>query len=104
MILLLWWGLEVSCDNSSNTSYFPPDVKICSAKDPKLDECFTNSANKMLKHLAHGIRHLNAVPMDPLHLPILSLERNNPIFPSLAFNITNTVHRGWKDVVMLRSK
>ncbi|KAK7871106.1 hypothetical protein R5R35_010468 [Gryllus longicercus] len=104
MVLLLWWGLNVSCDNSSNTSYLPPDVKICSAKDPKIDECFTNSANKMLKHLADGIPRLNAVQMEPLHFPLLSLERNNSIFPSLAFNISNTVHRGWKDVVVLRSK
>ncbi|GLG99884.1 Takeout/JHBP like protein, partial [Gryllus bimaculatus] len=34
----------------------------------------------------------------------MSLQRNNNLLPTLAFNLTDSVHEGWKDAVVLHSK
>ncbi|GLH12056.1 Protein takeout [Gryllus bimaculatus] len=103
LLVLLLFTLGAINAVGSERTYFPSDVTICSTKDPNFNKCFTDSANKMLKHLSKGSRELNAVPMQPLRVPLMRLRRNNKLLPTLAFNFTNTIHEGWKDAVVLRS-
>ncbi|GLG99886.1 Takeout, isoform B [Gryllus bimaculatus] len=58
----------------------------------------------MLKHLIQGLRILNAVPIDPLNIPLISIAKNNSFVPTLAFNYTDVTYEGWKDAVVLRSE
>ncbi|GLH12055.1 Circadian clock-controlled protein [Gryllus bimaculatus] len=102
-LLLPLFSLSAIKAHTSEPTYFHKDVKICSAKDLNLNKCFTDSANQMLKHLVKGIRKLNAVPMDPLCIPNISLGKNNTLIPTLAFNLNNTLREGWRDAVVIRS-
>ncbi|KAK7864181.1 hypothetical protein R5R35_004095 [Gryllus longicercus] len=74
----------------------PPEIKICSVKDPQINDCILRSANKMIPHLARGLAEAGLPSMDPLQVAWLALPEGNALLPSLAFNVSHTQHRGFR--------
>ncbi|GLH08852.1 Protein of unknown function [Gryllus bimaculatus] len=82
----------------------PRSVKVCSAKDPELDICFRESANKMLKFILPGSRRLGLVRLEPLLVPSVQLPRGNGLMPGLALNLSDSRQMGWARASLLDAR
>lgn len=43
-------------------------ITPCRIKDPKLNECFRNSFNHIIKNIRRGLRELNLPSLDPMYV------------------------------------
>ncbi|XP_020288987.1 uncharacterized protein LOC109857251 isoform X2 [Pseudomyrmex gracilis] len=55
----------------------PSYIKVCSRKDPDINNCIVNSVDQLRKKLATGLKELNVPAIEPLYLPHVYLTRGS---------------------------
>ncbi|KAB0799912.1 hypothetical protein PPYR_07792 [Photinus pyralis] len=72
----------------------PDNFQICTHSDPKINECLKSAIQSALVQLRGGIAEIDAVPIDPMFIPNISVNRSQLAIGMAnlrIFNMTNSV-------------